>query len=87
MAPGCVEAISFDIKPVAEYNSDITYIDLPVTDAASDAYTIVEATSVDLCKESWIYGDTMVACVRIEGSLTRPFTPTDAGDPANSNAA
>ena len=67
----------FDIKPVAKYNSDETYYDAPVTDIASTAFTTVEANSVDLCQESWVYGDSMIACVKIQGSLTRDFTPTD----------
>jgi hypothetical protein len=70
----------WDIKPVAKYNSDKTYYDKPITDLASSAFTPVEASTVDLCKESWVYGDSMVACVKIEGSITRPFTTTDAGD-------
>ena len=70
-------AVFFDIKPVAKYNSDSTYFDQPLTDISSDAFTIVEPVSQDLCVERWVYGDTMIACVKIEGSLTRNFVPTD----------
>ena len=72
-----MNAVFFDIKPVAKYNSDSTDYDKPLTDATSDAFTAGEATSINLCQESWVYGDSMVACVKIVGTLTRLFTPTD----------
>lgn len=46
-----------------------------------DAYKVVEALTTDLCKESWVFGDSFIACVKIEGNMTRKFKTTDATVP------
>jgi hypothetical protein len=61
---GYVEPVFYDIKPVAKYDSDKTVWDSNRTLGTSDNFTIPSQKS-DLCLESWIYGDTMVACVKI----------------------
>ena len=48
---------------------------------------LASESTADLCKEKWTYSDTSVACVLIEGNLTRKFvTPDPHNDTSKSNA-
>lgn len=62
---GYVAPVFYDIKPVAKYDSDSTVWDSNRTLNTSDNFKIVQKTTDNLCVESWIYGDTSVACVKI----------------------
>jgi hypothetical protein len=77
---GYVAPVFYDIKPVAKYDSDNTVWDSNRTLGTSDNFTIPSQKS-DLCLESWIYGDTMVACVKIQGDLERNFKTTETTVP------
>lgn len=49
--------------------------------ASSDNFNIVQTNGENLCLESWVYGDTMVACVKIQGDLTRLFKTSETTNP------
>lgn len=79
--PSYVAPIFYDIKPVAKYDSDSTVWDTNRTLATSDNFSIVQTNGENLCAESWVYGDTMVACVKITGDLTRDFKTSETTNP------
>jgi hypothetical protein len=74
-------SVFYDIKPVSKYDSDDTVRDSNRDDPLNDAFATVEDENTQLCKEQWVYGDTFVACVKIEGNLTRLFKTLETSNP------
>ena len=81
--PGYSAAVFYDIKPVSKYDSDDTVWDTNRKERLNDAFTILETTTKNLCVEQWIYGDSFVACVKIEGNLWRYFKTQETTTPAD----
>ena len=71
----------FDLKPVTKYDSNAVNWDTQRTLTTSDNYVIVQSLTEQLCKEQWIYGDTAVACVKIQANMTRKFKTDETTNP------
>jgi uncharacterized protein YjfI (DUF2170 family) len=67
----------WDLKPVAKYDSDSNVWDSSKTDIDANNIEVIENDQEDLCAEYWVYGDTMVGCVKIVGNLRRMFKTID----------
>lgn len=79
----CRVGKNYDIKPVAQYDSDKNVWDAPITDGGVINIETLESVADNICAEYWVYGDTMAACVKIVGNLRRLFTTTDTGTTPN----
>ena len=64
-AVGYVAPLFFDLKPTSKYDSDESSWDSAKTNLNNDNFSIVNSLTDNICAESWVYGDSMVACVKI----------------------